>query len=80
MGTRKFVEESVRKKVMSWVQEIEHLSLIAIVHPHTAYATFTHGLSSSGHTWLGQYLTLETFSNTGRVNQASLPNFPNRTK
>ena len=46
MGSRKFVEESVQKKVMSWAQEIDYLSLIAIAHPHAAYATFTHGLSS----------------------------------
>ena len=46
MGTRMFVQESVQKKVMSWVQEIDHLSLIAIAHPHTAYAAFSHGLSS----------------------------------
>ena len=46
LGTRKFVEEFVQQKVMSWVEEIDHLSSIAIAHPHVAYAAFTYGLSS----------------------------------
>ena len=31
-------------KVCEWVNEIEHLSSIALTQPHAAYAAFTHGL------------------------------------
>ena len=41
-----FVEEYVHSKVASWIQEVECLSLVALSHPHAAYAAFTHGLCS----------------------------------
>ena len=37
LGTGKFVEEFVQKKVMSWVKEIDHLSSIVIAHPVDAH-------------------------------------------
>ena len=40
------MEEYVGSKVAGWVQEVERLSLVALSHPHAAYAAFTHGLSS----------------------------------
>ena len=33
-------------KVQSWVQEISNLAKVAATEPHSAYAAFTHGLSS----------------------------------
>jgi len=46
LGTRSFAEEYVRRKVASWVDEIERLSSIALTQPHAAYAAYTHGLMS----------------------------------
>ena len=46
LGSRTFTEEYVRDKVQGWLQEISHLSEIAISQPHAAYAAFVHGLSS----------------------------------
>ena len=36
----------MQRKVADWVSEIEHLSSIAVTHPHAAYTAYTHGLSS----------------------------------
>ena len=46
LGTHSFVEEYVKQKVDNLVQEIEHLSTIAISQPQAAYGAFTHGLTS----------------------------------
>ena len=46
LGTETFTEEYVRQKVIIWVNELKHLSSIAISQPQAAYAAFTHGLTS----------------------------------
>ena len=46
LGSSTFTEEYVRDKVQGWLQEISHLSVIAIFQSHAAYAAFVHGLSS----------------------------------
>ena len=46
LGTETFTEEYVRQKVATWVNDLEHLSSIAISQPQAAYAAFTHGLTS----------------------------------
>ena len=44
LGSRPFVKEFVKKKVSSWIAEIESLSGIAKVQPQAAYAALNHGL------------------------------------
>ena len=46
IGTASFVESYVQKKVSGWIEEVKHLSSIAVTQPHAAYAAFTHGLAS----------------------------------
>ena len=46
MGTNSFAEHFVKKKVESWVKEVEKLSIFAETQPHAAYAALTHGLTS----------------------------------
>ena len=46
LGTSSFVCQYVEGKIECWVNEVEKLSKIAETQPHTAYAVFTHGLSS----------------------------------
>ena len=42
LGTTTFVKEYVAKKVDTWVEEIFALAKIAEMHPHVAYAAFSH--------------------------------------
>ena len=44
LGSRLFTEQYVSEKVESWSRCVGKLSDIAKVHPHAAYAAFTHGL------------------------------------
>ena len=44
LGSDDFVAGYVRDKVVSWVSEIEKLSVIAISQPQAAFAAFTHKL------------------------------------
>ena len=46
IGSKTFTEEYVSNKVQSWVREISNLAKVAATEPHSAYAAFTHGLSS----------------------------------
>ena len=46
IGTPSFVESYVQKKASGWIEEVKHLSSIAVTQPHAAYAAFTHGLAS----------------------------------
>ena len=46
IGTHDFVERYIQQKVSAWIHEVDRLSSIAITQPHTAYAAFSHGLSS----------------------------------
>ena len=46
LGSDSFVMTYVCKKVATWVQEVERLSSIAITQPQSAFAAFTHGLTS----------------------------------
>ena len=44
LGSHLFTEQYVSEKVESWSRCVGKLSDIAKVHPHAAYAAFTHGL------------------------------------
>ena len=44
IGTKIFIEEYVKQKVLEWKKELERLSTIAISQPQAAYAAFTHGI------------------------------------
>ncbi|KAL5488637.1 hypothetical protein EMCRGX_G017610 [Ephydatia muelleri] len=46
LGTFTFVQHYVKRKVEGWAQELNQLASIAANNPHSAYAAFTHGLSS----------------------------------
>ena len=46
IGTDRFKQAYVQKKVSLWVQEVKHLTHIADSQPHAAYAALTHGLAS----------------------------------
>ena len=46
LGTDYFVKTYVCEKVATWVQEVERLSSIAVSQPQSAFAAFTHGLTS----------------------------------
>ena len=46
MGTASFLQQCVERKVNGWVTEVDKLSKFAVTQPHSAYAAFTHGLSS----------------------------------
>ena len=46
LGSDSFVKTYVCEKVATWVQEVERLSSIAITQPQSAFAAFTHGLTS----------------------------------
>ena len=46
LGWRLFVEDFISAKVQSWSGELSSLSMIAMTHPHVAYAFFSHGLPS----------------------------------
>ena len=41
-----FIESYVQQKVTTWIDELDHLSSIAITQPHAAFTAFTHGLTS----------------------------------
>ena len=45
-GSESFVHSFDSEKVSGWITEIELLSQISLTQPHSAYAAFTHGLSS----------------------------------
>jgi hypothetical protein len=46
IGTRSFVENYVEEKVLTWKEELERLSDIAMSQPQAAYAAFMHGFKS----------------------------------
>ena len=48
IGTPRSISAHVQHKVAEWVNEVEHLSSIAVTQPHAAYAALTHGLK---HKW-----------------------------
>ena len=48
IGSKEFVDQSVKKKVNAWVANVEKLASIAKTHPHAAYAAYCHGLC---HRW-----------------------------
>ena len=48
IGSKEFVELSVKKKVDAWAANVEKLASIAKTHPHAAYAAYCHGLR---HRW-----------------------------
>ena len=43
IGCKSFAVEYMEEKVSQWVNEVNHLSTIAVTHPQAAYAAFTHG-------------------------------------
>ena len=45
-GTNSFTEHFVKKKVESWVKEVEKLSTFTETQPQAAYAGLTHSLTS----------------------------------
>ena len=49
VGVPPFHQQVIRVNVHDWAEEIHRLSDFATSQPHTAYAAFTHGLSSK---WL----------------------------
>ena len=46
IGTNEFVISHVQNKVTNWTKELDNLATIALIQPHAAHASFTHGLSS----------------------------------
>ena len=44
IGTRFYVERFVRKRVSSWIDDINNLPIIALCQHHTVYLVYTHGL------------------------------------
>ena len=48
IGSKEFVELSVKKKVDAWAANVEKLASITKTHPHAAYAAYCHGLC---HRW-----------------------------
>ena len=46
IGTLTFIEENIRKKVLTWEEELRQLTKIAETQPHSAYAALTHGIQS----------------------------------
>ena len=46
IGKQTFIESYVQQKVTTWIDELDHLSSIAITQPHAAFAAFTHGVTS----------------------------------
>ena len=44
IGSKEFIDLSVKKKVDAWVADVEKLAFIAKTHPHVAYAAYCHGL------------------------------------
>ena len=46
IGKQTFIESYVEQKVAIWVDQLEHLSSIAITQPHAVFAAFTHCLTS----------------------------------
>jgi hypothetical protein len=46
IGCEQSVHEGMLAKAMSWVNQIDALSKIALTQPHAAFAAFTHGLQN----------------------------------
>ena len=44
IGTRQFIEQVVRKKVETWIEEIKELTTLAKQEPQLAYSAYTFGL------------------------------------
>ena len=44
LGSLCFIDRYVSEKVELWSRFVDRLSEIARIHPHVAYAAFTHGL------------------------------------
>ena len=44
LGSHSFTDCYVSEKVKLWSRLVDRLSEIARIHPHAAYAAFTHGL------------------------------------
>ena len=61
IGSELFVHSYVSEKASEWITEIELLSQISLTQPHSAYATFTHGLN--GHIFPKQYPIFNHYCN-----------------
>ena len=59
IGSCGFAEKHVAEKVKLWSEEICVLSLFAQMHPHSAYAAFTHGIV---HKWNFLMRTVQSIS------------------
>ena len=46
IGNDQFVESTVSKKISDWIGDIINLAKVAAIHPHEAYASYTHGITS----------------------------------
>ena len=46
IGNDQFVESTVSKKISDWIGDIINLAKVAATHPHEAYASYTHGITS----------------------------------
>ena len=42
LGSPSFVSSFVQERVSTWTKELDLLSDISVIHPHAAYAAFTH--------------------------------------
>ena len=60
LGTPTYMDQFVAERVDQWSNEVRLLSAIATTQPHTAFAAFTHGLSSK---WSYLSRTLPNMSN-----------------
>ena len=50
LGEKSTIDSYVKGKVQQWVNEVEELATVARTHSQVAYAAFTHGMASNGHT------------------------------
>ena len=46
IGNDQFVESTVSKKISDWIGDIINLANVAATHPHEAYASYAHGITS----------------------------------
>ena len=61
IGSSKFVDCFVEKKVSDWVDQIIKLNSIAQSQPHAAFSAFTHGLSSKWTYFLRAILNVKNY-------------------
>ena len=59
LGSEKFKHEFVKRKIHSWVKDVEELAVVAKEEPQIAYSAFTKGLSSR---WCYLQRTIEGIS------------------